>query len=94
MSKSELLKAQMHLECINDAWNELNHWDAVGKPEPTIERRNVVMEEISCRIWAATYLVQFVATGSRPDNYDATLTEADRFNGINDDAALDHAEVH
>ena len=93
MKFNELKEAQMHLECINEAWNELNHWEAIDRPGPDKERRALVMEEISCRIWAATYLVQYVWSGTKPENYDATIREARRFNGIDEEPA-NHEEVH
>lgn len=49
-----LILAQMHMECINDAWLEFTE---AFKPI-TPERKAVVMDEIGSRIWAAIYLIQ------------------------------------
>lgn len=80
-NRSEMLQALMHMEYINEAWNELWFSESLGLPKPDENRAMVLRDEIACRIWAAIYLTQFVAQGSMPENYKATIDEANRFNG-------------
>ena len=59
-SNKEVLEfAQMHMECLNEAWNEFNE----GISELKNERMLVLHHEIRARLWAAIYLVQGVASG-------------------------------
>ena len=87
-SNREVLQlAQMHLEGLNEAWNEFN--SEIEKLRT--ERMLVVHDEIHARLWAAIYLVQGAWTGD-PLNADqcATVAEAGAYDGppeefLNDD---------
>lgn len=80
--QQELIQAQMHLEFLNCAWNELHHWHEVGKDEPSEEGKAALKDEISCRTWAALYLVQLARTGSKTADHDETIKAADAYNGL------------
>ena len=54
-----LFEAQMHAECLNEAWCEL--MGIAGAV--SAERRKVIEAEISARVWAVIYLVQAHRTG-------------------------------
>lgn len=97
MSKTQtpdqcLILAQMHMECINDAWLEFTE---AFKPI-TPERKAVVMDEIGSRIWAAIYLIQH---RNEPAELASThvqevLREASAFNGLEEDESLDIGGLH
>lgn len=79
--QQELIQAQMHLEFLSGAWNELNHWHAIGKDEPSDERKKALKDEIASRTWAALYLVQFLRTGNKEENHDEVMRDANAHNG-------------
>ena len=77
----KLIEASMHLECLNDAWNELWFADAIGLQVPDDARKLILRDEIACRIWAAIYLIQSQRTGQELENHQSTIDEANRYNG-------------
>jgi hypothetical protein len=77
-----LVEAQMHMECMNEAFLEL--WGAGGMKKPSKQRQRVINEELSARVWAAIYLVQAVRDPEwkKPDNFNDTIREANAHNGL------------
>ena len=55
-----LIEAQMHLECMNEVFLEMERGDMDD------ERQRVVYAELIARLWASIHLVQSVRMG-RPD---------------------------
>ena len=55
-----LIEAQMHLECMNEAFLEMERGDMDD------ERQRVVYAELIARLWASIHLIQSVRMG-RPD---------------------------
>lgn len=86
-----LIEAQMHLECINEAFLEL--W---ATSTPSTERQRLIKEELSCRIWAAIYLVQAVRLPDEilPVRFEEILREANAFNGPIEDGSACVAGMH
>lgn len=82
-----LIQAQMHLECLSEAWNEAD------ADELSDERAAQIQDEIGARIWAALYLVQAARTGVKPENFDETLRSANAHNGGDFDGTQ-AAETH
>ena len=72
-----LIEAQMHAECLNEAWCELNG-------EVTDVRRKVITAEISARVWAVIYIIQGHKSGSLSSDAEEVIREANAFNGIDD----------
>ena len=54
-----LIEAQMHLECMNEAFFEMERGDMQE------ERQKVVYSELIARLWASIHLVQSVRLGRR-----------------------------
>ena len=85
-----LIEAQMHMECMNEAFCEL-----FGDKPVTPERQLVVKSELCTRVWAAIYLVQAANNPSQkhPNRFDEVLREANAYNGpMEDDAGI--ADLH
>lgn len=81
-----LIEAQMHAECLNEAWCELKEYFVPITPE----RREVVEAEISSRIWAVILLVQQQRTGGNlSDDAKAAIREANAYNGMDDEPSQD-----
>ena len=80
-----LIDAQMHMECMNEAFCEL--WGAGGMKVPNKKRQRVINEELSVRLWAAIYLVQAVRDpeGEKPANFNDTIREASAYNAVDDE---------
>lgn len=76
ISKYTKHSIQKELECMNEAMNEY-HAD-----KTTDERRLVIWSELSARVWAAIYLIQFADAETRPQNYDAIVGEAFMYDGM------------
>lgn len=72
-----LIQAQMHAECLNEAWCELQEYFRPIDPE----RRKVVEAEISVRVWAVIHLIQSSSTGVFSDDAQQVIREANAFNG-------------
>ena len=70
----DLIEAQMHAECLNEAWCELNG-------EVTDVRRKVIAAEISARVWAVIYIIQANSSGSLSSDAEEVIREANAFNG-------------
>lgn len=56
-----LIEAQMHLECMNEAFLEMERGDMDD------ERQRVVYAELIARLWASIHLVQSVRMGREDD---------------------------
>ena len=76
--RSLLIEAQMHMECINEAFCEM--W--LGK-KPSKKRQLVIDGELSARVWAAIYLTQAALEPNhhRPSDFDDVVREANAYNG-------------
>lgn len=87
-----LLQAQMHIECINDAWLEFTE----AFKDITLERKEVVRDEIGSRIWAAIYLIQYRNDpGKMADSgVQKVLREANAHNGIDEESDADVSGLH
>lgn len=88
--RESLIEAQMHLECLNEAWLEFLECFRDISPE----RKEVVREEISSRIWAAIYLIQY---RNKPEELasekvSGAIREANSFNGGDDE--VDTSGLH
>ncbi len=90
-SNQEVLQlAQMHLECLNEAWNEYNSL----LKNLTNERMLVVHNEIHTRLWASIYLVQGVWTGvPLTSDQCATVAEAGAYDDPNEELEDDDGEI-
>lgn len=77
--RHDLIEAQMHAECLNEAWCELNG-------EVTDVRRKVITAEISARVWAVIYIIQGHKSGSLSSDAEEVIREANAFNGSNEPA--------
>ena len=77
LDKSMLTEAQMHAECLNEAWCELM---GVGGAV-TEERKQIIHAEISVRVWAVIYLIQESSSGNLSDDAKDVIREANAFNG-------------
>ena len=73
-----LIEAQMHLECMNEAFLEMERGD-MGE-----ERQRVVYAELLARLWASIHLVQSVRLGREYDGLADALIEARRFSNVDD----------
>lgn len=73
-----LIEAQMHLECMNEAFLEMERGD-MGE-----ERQRVVYAELLARLWASIHLVQSVRLGREDDGLAAALSEARCFHNVDD----------
>lgn len=73
-----LIEAQMHLECMNEAFLEMERGDMDD------ERQRVVYAELIARLWASIHLVQSVRLGREDKDLIDTLREARRFNNVDD----------
>lgn len=81
MNRRDLHYIQKHAECLNEAWCELEG----GYPrKPDAEREKLLKHEISARVWAVIYLLQYHDRAMPPDA-EAVIREADAYDGINDD---------
>ena len=85
-----LFEAQMHAECLNEAWCELCGIGGVVTPE----RKKVIEAEISVRVWAVIYLVQAHKSGNLSADAIETIKEANRFNGPIEDDCADITGAH
>ena len=72
--RHDLIEAQMHAECLNDAWCELNG-------EVSEARRTVIAAEISARVWAVIYIIQAQSSGNLSSDAEEVIREANAFNG-------------
>lgn len=79
-----LSEAQMHVECLLEAWHEFRE---CFRPI-TQERKAVVQEEISSRIWAAIYLIQYRNEPDklRSDDAASAIRLANAFNDLDDES--------
>lgn len=74
MKKDEaLIDAMMHLEYAMDAHECM-------MLQPDAESWAAKKDEVSARMTAAHYLVQFARSGSKPDNYDESMARANSYN--------------
>lgn len=73
-----LIEAQMHLECMNEAFLEMERGDMDD------ERQRVVYAELIARLWAAIHITQSVRLGREDKELIDTLREARRFNNVDD----------
>lgn len=73
-----LIEAQMHLECMDEAFFEMERGDM---PE---ERQKVVYSELIARLWASIHLVQSVRLGREDDGLAEALLEARCFDKADD----------
>ena len=87
-----LLEAQMHIECINDAWLEFTEAFKTITPE----RKEIVRDEIGSRIWAVIYLIQYRNDPLKiaSDEVQEILRESNAHNGINDEDVVDVSGLH
>lgn len=87
-----LREAQMHIECINDAWLEFTE----AFKDITPERKEVVRDEIGSRIWAVIYLIQYRNDPKKiaSSGVQEVLREANAHNGIDDDGGVDVGGMH
>lgn len=85
-----LFEAQMHAECLNEAWCELM---GIGGAV-SAERQKVIEAEISVRVWAVIYLIQAQRTGDLSEDAKETIKEANRFNGFDVDDSVNIAGAH
>jgi hypothetical protein len=76
ISRNTKISIQKELECMNEAINE---WHS---KKTTDERKQVIWHELSARVWAAIYLIQFADSERKPENYEEIVTEAKRYDGI------------
>ena len=73
-----LIEAQMHLECMNEAFLEMERG---GIDE---ERQRVVYAELIARLWASIHLVQSVRIGREDEGLADALREARCYNNVDD----------
>lgn len=87
-----LLEAQMHIECINEAWMEFTE----AFKDITPERKEVVRDEIGSRIWAVIYLIQHRNDPKKiaSRRVQEILREANAHNGVDDDEGADVSGLH
>ena len=87
-----LCEAQMHIECINDAWLEFTE----AFKDITPERKEVVRDEIGSRIWAVIYLIQYRNDPGKMagSGVQEILREANAHNGIDDEDDVDVSRLH
>ena len=87
--KSMLHEAQMHLECINEAFCEMD------RHTPDEARQKIVWHELNARVWAAIYLVQAANNPhqARPVSFEEVIREANSYNG-EIDGPVDVAGMH
>lgn len=76
MSYHTKISIQKELECINEAINE---WHS---KRTTQERKSVIWHELTARVWAAIYLIQYADIEDKPTNYDQVIGEACMYDGI------------
>ena len=88
--KSMLYEAQMHMECINEAFCELE------MKAPDEARQKMIWHELNARVWAAIYLVQAANNPDRPRpaRFDEVLREANAHNGIMDEEVINTEGMH
>ncbi len=89
--ESCLILAQKHLECLNEAHCEFD--EAFGPRDE--QRKTECLNEISARVWAAIYLIQFRDNPERLASEEVIqiLKEADDFDGIDPEEDSDDAPV-
>lgn len=85
ISSNTKISIQKELECMNEAMNE---WHKKGT---TQERKEVIWHELSARVWAAIYLIQYADSERKPANYDEIINEAFMYDGI--DYEGEHGKV-
>ena len=73
-----LIEAQMHLECMNEAFLEMERGDIDD------ERQRVVYAELIARLWASIHLVQSVRMGREDDGLADALKDARCYNNVDD----------
>ena len=79
---TNLLEAQMHAECMNEALLEYFH----GYPrKPSVERKKVIEEELKARVWAVIYLIQFHGDSKFTEDAKEAIKLANAFNGPADE---------
>jgi hypothetical protein len=78
-----LIEAQMHLECMNEAFLEIERGEADE------DRQRVVYAELLARLWASIHLVQSVRLGREDEGLVEALREARCYNNVDDAPAQD-----
>lgn len=83
------IEAQMHAECLNEAWCELCGISGAVSGD----RRKVIEAEISVRIWAVIYLIQSDLKGGLSDDAKEVIREANAYNGCDLDDPVDMSKT-
>lgn len=83
-SDSMLIEAQMHLECMNEAFIDLAPAMEQLQGMDGMEALKTAWHEINARVWAAIHLVQSVRRGEPDEQLAEALMQANAFNRDND----------
>lgn len=81
---SMLIEAQMHLECMNEAFIDLAPAMEQLTGMDGAEAVTTAWHEINARVWAAIHLVQSVRRGKPDAQLEDALVQANAFNRDSD----------
>lgn len=81
---SMLIEAQMHLECMNEAFIDMAPAIQQLTGMDGAEVLTTAWSEVNARVWAAIHLVQSVRMGRPDEQLDEALMQANAFNRDSD----------
>lgn len=79
-----LIEAQMHLECMNEAFVDMAPALEQLTGMDGQEAIKTAWAEVNARVWAAIHLVQSVRMGKPDEQLDEALMQANAFNRDSD----------